>query len=290
MGNQMNTSPLVSVITPSLNQDRFIEQTILSVRNQDYPNVEHIVVDGGSTDSTLNILEMHEKEYDLRWVSEPDTGLSDAVNKGFAKAKGEIISWLNSDDAYLSTRTLSDVVEFFREHKEAKVLYGDQVRIDHRNTVLLVAPALPIYRYSVLERGNFIFEPSAFFRREIIAKHRLNDQLHYVMDYEYWLRIGRDHRFHHMPQVLSCFRLHNANKSVSQSHEMEREHRKIRPKKPNLLITAILSVLPVFGLPQALRLYGRSDFAFTLRLPPIGDLIVRNLLLGALLQRIRASG
>ena len=102
--------PLVSIVTPSYNQGKFIEDTILSVKNQSYPNIEHIVVDAGSTDGTLKILRKYEKEYNLKWVSEPDEGQSDAVNKGFEMAKGEIVDWINSDDVYFDTMTISYVV------------------------------------------------------------------------------------------------------------------------------------------------------------------------------------
>ncbi|MEM2568057.1 MAG: glycosyltransferase, partial [Candidatus Bathyarchaeia archaeon] len=97
---------LVSIITPSLNQGRFIRETLLSVKSQDYPCIEHIVIDGGSTDDTLMILKRYEGTYNLRWISEPDEGHSDAVNKGFRMAQGEIVGWLNSDDVYFDRSTV----------------------------------------------------------------------------------------------------------------------------------------------------------------------------------------
>jgi glycosyltransferase involved in cell wall biosynthesis len=119
--------PLVSIVTPSYNQGQFIEETTLSVKNQDYPNIEHIVVYGGSTDEILEILKRYEGTYNLRWISEPDEGHADAVNKGFAMAKGEIISWLNSDDVYFDKGTISSVMEAFQRHSEADIVYGNCV-------------------------------------------------------------------------------------------------------------------------------------------------------------------
>jgi glycosyltransferase involved in cell wall biosynthesis len=113
--------PLVSIVTPSYNQGRFIEATLLSVRNQDYPNIEHLVIDGGSSDNTVEILEKYEKVYNLKWISEPDKGQSDAVNKGFERARGLIIGWLNSDDIYIDQQVISYIVSKSKEFSDADV-------------------------------------------------------------------------------------------------------------------------------------------------------------------------
>ncbi|MCK4733699.1 MAG: glycosyltransferase, partial [Methanophagales archaeon] len=120
----MKDKTLVSIITPSYNQGRFIEDALLSVKNQDYPNIEHIIVDGGSIDNTLEILRKYENEYNLRWISEPDEGQSGAVNNGFRMAKGEIIGWVNSDDGYFDVSAISSVVKYFDKYKGADVIYG----------------------------------------------------------------------------------------------------------------------------------------------------------------------
>ena len=128
------TQPKVSIITPSYNQGQFIEETILSAKNQDYPNIEHIVIDGNSTDSTLDIL--HKYDNDIIWISEPDRGQSDALNKGFRIATGEIIGWLNSDDIYLPG-AVKKAVDALMNNPKFDIVYGDYLIIDENSKVLL---------------------------------------------------------------------------------------------------------------------------------------------------------
>jgi glycosyltransferase involved in cell wall biosynthesis len=290
-----NNKPLVSIVTPSFNQGRFIEDTILSVKNQDYPNIEHIIVDGGSTDNTLEILRKYENKYNLRWISELDEGQSDAVNKGFEMAKGDIIGWLNSDDTYLSIYTISYVVKYFKKHNEAKIIYGDMISIDHENTIMLIHPALPIFHYSILKKRDFIFQPSTFFKRDIIDNYHLDNHLQYVMDYDFWLKIGKDTKFYHIPKILSCFRRHASSKTVSQSLKMKKEWIEVRQKYHhaserldalNPMIDIFLNSLPIIGLPDVLKLYTRSDFAFDIKIPPKREMIITNLLLKNILKKI----
>ena len=134
----VQNKPLVSIITPSYNHGRFIEETILSVKNQDYPNIEHIIVDGGSTDNTVEILGKYEGSYNMRWTCEKDNGQSDAVNKGFAKAKGKIVGWLNSDDLYFYKNSISTVVCEFNAQPDVEIMYGHAAKINHENRLLRV--------------------------------------------------------------------------------------------------------------------------------------------------------
>ena len=126
---------LVSIVTPSLNQGRFIEETILSIKNQSYPNIEHIIVDGGSTDNTLDIIKKYDGTYNMRWLSEPDEGQSDAINKGWKMSKGEIIAYLNSDDTYMP-RAVETAVKFLTEHPDISMVYGGFNYIDEHGEVI----------------------------------------------------------------------------------------------------------------------------------------------------------
>jgi glycosyltransferase involved in cell wall biosynthesis len=165
--------PLVSVITPSFNQGEFIEDTLRSVMKQDYPNIEHLVLDGGSSDNTITMLKEYETKYCLRWLSEADEGQSDAINKGFRMAKGEIVYWLNSDDVIFDTRVVSYIVEQFQRHEHADVIYGDGVFIDRDSQVRRVV-RVPGWDYARLRRSCFIVQPAVFFRSPVVKRNALN--------------------------------------------------------------------------------------------------------------------
>jgi len=209
--------PKISIITPTLNQAKFIESTITSVQEQDYSNLEHIIVDGGSTDGTLSILERYEGK--IRWISEKDKGQADAVNKGLQKTTGEIIGWLNSDDLYLPG-TLWKVARFFQGHPGVSWLYGGCRIIDEEGRE--IRKWITRYKnflrrrfsYKKLLLENFISQPSVFFRRDVIDAIGLLDvNRFYVMDYEYWLRLAREFPPSVMREDLACFRMHGTCKS-----------------------------------------------------------------------------
>ena len=209
--------PRVSIITPSYNQGEFIEDTILSVKNQDYPNIEHIITDGGSTDNTLEILRKYEGTYNIHWISEPDKGQADAVNKGFAMAKGEIIGWLNSDDVYLYKDTISLVVRTFCNQPDVNVVYGHVIKINPKNTILR-AKFIPNFNYDLLCRWCFPAQPSVFFRRKVVENQQLRTDLHCSMDYDFWLRIGQKYRWKRINYALSADRNHLVRKGISQKN------------------------------------------------------------------------
>lgn len=225
----MSDKPVVSVVTPSYNQGQFIEATLLSVKNQDYPSIEHLVIDGGSSDDTLEILHKYEKEYNLKWISEPDKGQSDAVNKGFERASGQVIGWLNSDDVYFDRQVISYIVSKFKEFNDIDVIYGDGIMIDEDNLVLKAIHRTPWFSYNRLLRSDFIFQPSSFFRREVVQQHKLDIKIDLPMDYEYYLRLATHGlKFKHVDRVLSAARWHEKAKTVSRPQEARSEAKKVQ--------------------------------------------------------------
>jgi len=228
----MDEHPLVSIVTPSYNQGKFIEDTLSSVKNQDYPNIEHIVVDGGSTDNTLAVLNRFKKEYNLRWVSEPDLGQSDAINKGFRMSKGEIVGWVNSDDVYFDKQAVSYIVEQFKSYRDVGVIHGDSLLINKDNLIIRVRHAFLWFSHERLLRGNIIIQSAAFFRRSVVQSNKLDISLDLVMDYEYWLRlIKAGLKFKRVNRVLSANRIHPAAKArLRNQEERGAERRRVQEK------------------------------------------------------------
>lgn len=210
--------PLVSIVTPSYNQAQFIEQTILSVKGQAYPNLEHLIFDGGSTDGTVEILKQYENTYDLKWISQPDNGQSDALNKGFAAANGDIVGWLNSDDTYMPN-TVSTVVDALGANSDVGWVYGDGYWIDEKGSVLSIKRSGPYSYEDLLCREMYITQPATFFRREVFDKVGfLDEEIHTTMDYDFFLRIGLYFDAEYIPQVLATRRLHSDAKTVDNPH------------------------------------------------------------------------
>ncbi len=224
----------ISVITPSFNQGKFIEATIKSVLKQNYPELEHIIIDGGSTDNTLNILKKYDKK--IKWISEKDKGQSDAINKGMKMAKGEILAFLNSDDMYLPG-ALNKVIDFFKKNPKANWVSGDYYIINAKGKK--IRPYVRWYKrflrlfssYRLLTFANYVIQPSTFWRKDIMKKIGLFDvKLPYEMDYDYWLRIGKKYPLHLIEKPLSSFRLHDSSKSGFQYTNQFREEIEVLKK------------------------------------------------------------
>ena len=218
----MPALPLVSVITPSFNQGAFIAATIESVLGQDYAPLEYWVIDGGSTDKTLEVMRRYGNR--LRWVSEPDGGQAMAINKGWRRAQGEIIAWLNSDDTYCAG-AVHRAVEALERDPELEAVYGQADYVDVHGNVIRPYPTRP-YDYVELVRStlNFIPQPAVFLRRRVLdSVGYLDETLSYVMDFDYWLRLGVRHEMGYVPQKLAHLRLHEAAKTVRQAGEFAPE-------------------------------------------------------------------
>lgn len=212
--------PLVSIVTPSYNQGKFIKETIDSVLSQDYPNIEYIVMDGGSTDETLSILKSYGNQ--IQWVSKKDEGQADAVNKGILAARGEIIGWLNSDDTYYPG-AVSKAVEYFRTHPQKDMVYGEGHYIDKESKVT-TRYLTEVYDYQQMAGNCFICQPAAFFTKDIVMRvGLLNKELQLCMDYELWMRIGKQGSIGYIPDYLATSRMYEENKTLSRRNEVYKE-------------------------------------------------------------------
>jgi glycosyltransferase involved in cell wall biosynthesis len=210
----MKTQPLVSIITPSFNQVDFLGATILSVLNQSYPNIEYIIVDGGSTDGSVEIIRRYSDRLSW-WISENDHGQTDAINKGLAHANGEILAWINSDDTY-EPGAVSAAVEFFRNRPDIGLVYANTNFIDEKGRVIGRFPAAQT-DYRRLKRGYVhIPQQSAFFRADLWHKvGPLDPSFYFAMDYDLWVRLARLAPVKYVPSLWANFRLHSSGKTVT---------------------------------------------------------------------------
>ena len=204
------TEPLVSVLTPSLNQGRWLADNLGSVACQTYARIEHIVMDGGSTDETVAILRA--APAGVIWRSEPDRGQSHALNKAFAQSKGEIIGWLNSDDAYFSADAIAAAVQFFQREPDVDVVYGHAALVNADGLILHML-WVPPFNYRLLKLHNFINQPCAFIRRSALDSQVADEAYESSMDRELWLRLGREHRIARLGKVLAIDRHHRWRKT-----------------------------------------------------------------------------
>lgn len=212
----MNPVPRISVVTPCYNQVQFIERTMQSVINQKYPNLEYIVIDGGSTDGSLDVIRKY-RSYLNYFVSEPDRGQADAINKGFRMATGKIFAWLNSDDLY-APGALECVARYFTANPSTGVVVGDCDTIDINDDVIGTTRSVSVGLRTILYTRGAIAQPAAFFTHEAFQQTgELNIELFYTLDFEFFLRMRASGvRFGIIRRPLAQFRLHPASKTVSE--------------------------------------------------------------------------
>ena len=215
--------PKFSIITPSYNQGQFIERAILSVLDQDYPDFEHIVVDNCSDDNTLEILKSYPH---LRWISEPDNGQSEAINKGFQMAEGEILAWLNADESYYKN-TFNIIREHYIQNESVDVFYGDVDFVDGEGKLIRHKREIDFDENILLYYGCYIPSAATFFRRRIIEEGQyLNESYHYTMDFEYYVRLSKKgYTFKHIPKTLANFMWTGDNKSLNANRRKKERNR-----------------------------------------------------------------
>lgn len=207
--------PLVSIITPSYNQAEFLEETICSVLRQDYAPIEYILMDGGSTDGSLEIIKRYERQLAF-WVSEPDSGQVDAINKGLRNASGEIVAWINSDDLYMAG-AIQEAVQTLQCNSDVGMVYGDGIMVDSEGKLL----DLHYYHtYNVLELLCFevLLQPTVFMRRSVLEEVGvLSLDYDLILDHELWIRIAAHSPILHVPSFWAVERTHESAKTIAQA-------------------------------------------------------------------------
>lgn len=223
------TPPLVTIVTPSLNQGRYLPAAIDSVLDQDYPRIEYLVVDGGSSDDSLDILASYGDR--LTWVSEPDGGQAHAINKGFRQARGSILGWLNSDDKY-APGAIAKVVETFESHPEIALLYGNGSILDDAGDVVRVFDEIePFSLWRLVHFLDYVLQPAAFFRRNAVLQVGLLDErLEFGMDWDLWIRLAAHHDVLYLEEQLGFSRVYETTKTNAGGWRRIRELRQLANK------------------------------------------------------------
>jgi glycosyltransferase involved in cell wall biosynthesis len=251
--------PKISVITPSFNQGQFLEQTIQSVLGQAYPNLEYIIIDGGSIDESVDIIKKYEKQI-VYWVSEKDKGQADAINKGFNIATGDILCWLNSDDCYLPY-TLNFVASQLNTQKEA-ILFGNTFHFEENSPKAWGSNVVAEFEGTNLKYKDFIIQPSSFWTRKTWEKAgELDTDFNYVFDWEWFLRAAAcDVKFTAVNRYMSIYRIHESHKSGTGGAKREKEVLRLYQKIHNdetykIIEKIVLNKSKIFDLKKALYRY-----------------------------------
>jgi glycosyltransferase involved in cell wall biosynthesis len=225
----MTNWPKISIVTPSYNQGVYLEETIRSVLDQNYQNLEYIVIDGGSTDGSVEVIKKYSSQL-AYWVSEKDKGQTDALNKGFHRATGEIVGWLNSDDTYIAG-TLRAVAEAFKADTDVDFVFGNKFAVDENQNVIREDRHTKFSFASWILLGSTLSQCASFWKRNLFEKYGyLDDSLQFSMDYEFFCRIGRQIKTKHIRKPLANFRWHPTSKSSTISDVGIAEYNRIREK------------------------------------------------------------
>jgi glycosyltransferase involved in cell wall biosynthesis len=223
---------MISIVTPSFNQVNFIREALESVQLQNNKYCEHLVIDGMSTDGTIDLLRgraKHQEHPNLVWISERDSGQSEALNKGFRRAKGEIIGWLNSDDRY-RVGCFEHIIQAFESNPEVDIFYGDYLTVDVTGKMLKIRREIEFNAFVLFyHRILYIPTTATFFRRRIFEEGNwLDEKLQYAMDLEFFIRLSeRGYRFKHIPRLLADFRMQPKSKTCSSPDRQRMEHQQV---------------------------------------------------------------
>lgn len=290
----MKSHPLVSVVTPSFNQARFLMETLRSVELQDYRPIQQIVIDGGSSDGSVELLRKweaadHGPGYSIDWISEPDRGHVDAVNKGFDRSRGEIVGWLNSDDVYFDRHTVKTSVAAMESRPDVDLVFGDVALISEDSGLQMIW-CFPPFDYQRALRGYFISQPTVFVRRSITDRYRLDPAYPMAGDLRYWLLIGKDHKFLKIPRVQAGDRDHQGRLTTTAHTEVFDTARKAaassglgqKPNRSVLVADGVWKVLlRIRGLIHVLSLTARRNslgqLAFPAWIDSFANLVKRQL-------------
>lgn len=224
----MNPEPLVSILTPSFQQGAWLADNLRSVAEQSYRNVEHVVMDGGSDDGTMDLLR-ERSDPRLRWWSEADRGQSHALNKALSLSRGEIVGWLNSDDAYFAPDVIEEAVDVFRRRPEVAVVYGHAALVNADGLILQLIWAPPFSR-RLLRLHDFILQPTTFIRRGALGAVMADESFDFAMDYELWLRLSATAKFARIDRIIAIDRHHEMRKSTRMLGTLDRDLERLRER------------------------------------------------------------
>ncbi len=225
--NRDSSLPKISVVTPSYNQAEFLERTILSVLNQNYPNLEYIIIDGGSTDGSVEIIKKYEK-YLAYWVSEKDRGQSHALNKGFERATGNLVGWQNSDDIYLPGAFFK-VAEIYKRKPDYDVYFGNVYLIDENDSIIRDIRYVPFSYFSLIYEGWNITNQTTFFKKDSLKSYKLDESYQYAMDGYLFINLRKDNKkFKFIRGFLGAFRIQAKSKGQTMDEIGKKEWQKLR--------------------------------------------------------------